>query len=56
MTPFQISSGDDFVLKVGTSDHPMAANLRTLALDKARAALVQYANPLQFLLFPGGVL
>jgi hypothetical protein len=56
MTPFQISSGKDFVLKVGKSDHPMAANLRTLALDEAHPALLQYANPLQFLLFPGGVL
>lgn len=56
MTPFQTSSGEGFLLKVGKSDHPMAANLRTLALDEARPALVQYANPLQFLLFPGGVL
>jgi hypothetical protein len=56
MTPFQLGSGEGFVLKVGESDHPMAANLRTLALDEARPALVQYANPLQFLLFPGGVL
>jgi hypothetical protein len=56
MTPFQISSGDGFVLKVGESKHPMADNLRTLALDEARPALLQYADPLQFLLFPGGVL
>jgi hypothetical protein len=56
MTPFQISSGDGFVLKVGESKHPMADNLRTLALDGARPALLQYADPLQFLLFPGGVL
>ena len=56
MTPFQLSSGEDFVLKVGESRHPMADNLRTLALDEARPALVQYADPLQFLLFPGGVL
>lgn len=56
MTPFQLGSGESLVLKVGKSNHPMAANLRTLALDEARPALVQYANPLQFLLFPGGVL
>ncbi len=56
MTPFQLSSGDGFVLKVGESKHPMADNLRTLALNGARPALVQYADPLQFLLFPGGVL
>jgi acetoacetate decarboxylase len=56
MTPFQLSSGEGFVLKVGRSDHPMAANLRTLALDEARPALVQHADPLQFLLFPGGAL
>jgi hypothetical protein len=56
MTPFQISSGDGFVLKVGESKHPMADNLRTLALDEACPALLQYADPLQFLLFPGGVL
>jgi hypothetical protein len=56
MTPFHFGSGEGFILKVGKSDHPMAANLRTLALDDARPALVQYANPLQFLLFPGGVL
>ena len=56
MTPFQISGGEGFVLKVGESGHPMADNLRTLALDEAHPALVQYADPLQFLLFPGGVL
>ena len=56
MTPFQISGGEGFVLKVGESGHPMADNLRTLALDEAHPALLQYADPLQFLLFPGGVL
>jgi len=56
MTPFQLSNGEGFVLKVGESKHPMADNLRTLALDEARPALLQYADPLQFLLFPGGVL
>lgn len=56
MTPFQLGSGEGFVLKVGESKHPMADNLRALALGEARPALVQYADPLQFLLFPGGVL
>jgi hypothetical protein len=56
LTPFQISNGDDFVLKVGTSRHPMADNLRTLALDGARPMLLQYADPFQSLLFPGRVL
>jgi len=56
MTPFQLSNGQGFVLKVGESKHPMADNLRTLALDGARPALLQYADPLQFLLFAGGVL
>jgi len=56
MTPFQLSNGQGFVLKVGESKHPMADNLRTLALDEARPALLQHADPLQFLLFPGGVL
>jgi Acetoacetate decarboxylase (ADC) len=56
MTPFQLGSGDGFVLNVGKSTHPMAERLRTLALDDARPALVQYADPLQFLLFPGGAL
>jgi hypothetical protein len=54
MTPFQLSGGDDFVLKLGK--HPMADNLRILGLDGARPALLQYAEPLQSLLFPGGVL
>jgi len=56
MTPFQLSGGHDFVLKLGKSEHPMADNLRILGLDGARPALVQYADPLQSLLFPGGVL
>jgi hypothetical protein len=55
LTPFQVSSGDGFVLKVGTSRHPMADNLRTLALDRARPMLLQYADPFQSLLFPGRV-
>jgi Acetoacetate decarboxylase (ADC) len=53
LTPFHASSGDSFVFKVGMSGHPMAANLRTLALDGARPVLVQYADPFQALLFPG---
>lgn len=53
LTPFHASRGDSFVVKVGTSRHPMANNLRTLALDGARPVLVQYADPFQALLFPG---
>lgn len=56
LTPLHVSSGDSFVLKVGTSGHPMANNLRTLGLDDARPVLVQYADPFQSLLFPGRVL
>ncbi|HSU98562.1 MAG TPA: acetoacetate decarboxylase family protein [Roseiarcus sp.] len=52
-TPSFASSGGSFLFKVGTSDHPMAGNLRTLALDGARPVLVHYANPFQALLFPG---
>jgi hypothetical protein len=56
MTRFQLSNGDGFVLRVGESRHPMANNLRILALDDTHPVLVQYADPLQSLLFPGGVL
>lgn len=56
MTPFQVSGGDGLVLKLGSSGHPMAKNLRSLALDGARPALVQYADPYQGLLFPGRLL
>jgi hypothetical protein len=56
LTPFQAGGGDDFVLKVGTSQHPMAKNLRTLGLDGARPVLVRYADPFQALLFPGGAM
>jgi Acetoacetate decarboxylase (ADC) len=52
-TPSFASSGDSFLFKVGTSRHPMAENLRTLALDRARPVLVYYTNPFQALLFPG---
>jgi hypothetical protein len=52
-TPSFASSGDSFLFKVGTSKHPMADNLRTLALDGARPVLVYYTNPFQALLFPG---
>ena len=52
-TPSFASSGGSFLFKVGTSDHPMAGNLRRLALDGARPVLVHYANPFQALLFPG---
>jgi hypothetical protein len=47
------SSGDSFLFKVGSSKHPMADNLRALALDGARPVLVYYTNPFQALLFPG---
>src|SRR5215510_5918077 len=56
LTPFHSSSGESFVFKVGTSRHPMTNNLSTVALDGARPVLVQYANPLQALLFPGRAL
>ncbi|MGO9421481.1 acetoacetate decarboxylase family protein [Roseiarcus sp.] len=56
LTPSQIGGGDDFTLKVGTSKHPMTGNLRTLALDGARPALIRYADPFQALLFPGEAL
>jgi hypothetical protein len=56
LMPFHASSGDSFVFKIGTSRHPMANNLRTLALDGARPVLVQYADPFQALLFPGRAL
>jgi hypothetical protein len=56
LTPFHASGGDGFVFKIGTSRHPMADNLRTLALDGARPVLVQYADPFQALLFPGRAL
>jgi len=55
-TPFHTSSGDGFWLKVGNSGHIMAKNLRTLALDRARPVLVQYADPFQALLFLGRAL
>jgi hypothetical protein len=53
LTPSYASSGDSFMFKVGKSKHPMANNLRTLALDEARPVLVDYADPFQALLFPG---
>jgi hypothetical protein len=56
LTPFHASSGESFVFKVGTSRHPMTNNLSTVALDGARPVLVQYADPLQALLFPGRAL
>jgi hypothetical protein len=56
LTPFHASRGDGFVFKIGPSRHPMTNNLRTLALDGARPVLVQYADPLQILLFPGQAL
>lgn len=47
------SGGDSFLFKVGPSRHPMADNLRALALEGARPVLVHYTNPFQALLFPG---
>jgi hypothetical protein len=55
MTPFKVSGGENFVLNVGASTHPMADNLRALALDGARPVLVQSVDPFQSLLFPGQV-
>jgi hypothetical protein len=56
LTPSSSSSGENFVFKIGTSNHPMTSNLRTVALDGARPVLVQYTDPFQALLFPGGTL
>jgi Acetoacetate decarboxylase (ADC) len=56
LTPFQTSSGESFVFKVGTSRHPMTSNLKTVGIDRARPVLVQYADPFQALLFPGRAL
>jgi hypothetical protein len=56
LTKFHGSGGDSFALKVGTSRHPMASNLRSLALDGASPVLVEYADPFQALLFPGRAL
>jgi hypothetical protein len=56
LTPSFASSGDGFLFKVGPSSHPMANNLRQLALDGARPALVHYTNTFQALLFPGQAL
>ena len=53
---FHASSGDGFLSKVENSGHSMAKNLRTLALDRARPAPVQYADAFQALLFPGRAL
>ena len=53
LTPFRASSGDSFVLKVGTSRHPMANNLRTLALDGARPVLVTVCRPVSVIVVPG---
>ena len=51
--PVHVCAGDGFAVRVGPSRHPMAENLRKLGLDGARAALVQYADPYQAMLFPG---
>lgn len=55
VTPFQLSSGENFVLRLGESQHPVANNLQALALDGAHPALVQYSDQFQSLLFPGQV-
>jgi hypothetical protein len=56
LTPYSASSGDGLLFKVGPSSHPMAGNLRTLALDGARPIIVHYTNRFQALLFPGKTL
>jgi Acetoacetate decarboxylase (ADC) len=53
MAPIEVCAGDRCVVRIGPSRHPMAHNLRKLGLDGARAALVQYADPYQAMLFPG---
>jgi hypothetical protein len=53
LTPSSASSGDSLLFKVGPSSHPMAGNLRRLALDGARPVIVYYTNTFQALLFPG---
>lgn len=52
-TPFQAGGGEGFAVTIGVSKHPMAKNLRTLALGGASPETVLYANPFQALLFPG---
>ena len=52
-TPFQAGGGEGFAVTIGGSKHPMAKNLRTLALGGGSPETVLYANPFQALLFPG---
>ena len=52
-TPFQVGGGENFVLRIGPSKHPIADKLRTLGLGLASSLSVQYADPFQALLFPG---
>jgi hypothetical protein len=56
LTPSLASSGDSFLLKVGTSRHSMANNLRMLGLDGAHPLLIHYTDSFQALLFPGRAL
>jgi hypothetical protein len=56
LTPSSASSGDGLLFKVGPSSHPMAGNLRALALDGARPIIVHYTDTFQALLFPGQTL
>jgi hypothetical protein len=53
LTPFQSGDGAGFLLKVGSSDHPMAKTLQALGLDDAQPHSVRYAEPFQAMLFPG---
>lgn len=53
LTPFQEGDGADFLLKVGSSSHPMAQTLRALGLDGARPQSVRRGDPFQAMLFPG---
>ena len=55
-TPWHVSGGEGFQMRVGESTHRMAKNLRTLGLNGARPVVVQYADPFQSLLFPGTAL
>ena len=53
LTPSLTSSGDSFVFKVGMSRHPMATDLRTIALRWSSSGSDDYADPFQALFFPG---
>jgi hypothetical protein len=56
LTPSFASGGDGLHFTVGPSSHPMASNLRKLALDGARPVMIHYTKRFEALLFPGQAL